>query len=732
MTRLRVLAVSGKAVSRVTLPLIELFSNLPSLESLSFTFKFREMQLCRGFSQAEPLFRIPQSNLTNIRLVSFYTQPYLPDDLLLGLDTLEEVHLTRNDFVTVPRHLFAHTPSLKIMNFSSNAISYLPVGLFDNLALLEKVDLEGNSLLRINPFVFLSLFLSSKLKEIDLSYNGITDVSQTPVSPIGSQTDLLVTLGIKLFVNSEIFEQKVLLRNQKEPLCLPPALNNSAVRIIRIKFEASNLMSLPLILDALNIRNIQSSELGGEMPHYIITVAKNEDFVCTCDDISYFSNVSHFHFIDAGKMSCRSPHEYKPLFQFEKQSIVENQTCKILHVTPEDCPLYLDCEFDLNKNSIRVRTVGSNLDLQELPHRLPPIPTFIGGWANFIRTYHIDLSASGITALGPRDYFKHTIFLNLSYNRITHVNDKVSELLVFISVIYLNSNQLTSLPDSLQVINYNSSLIRELHLYNNPWSCDCQSRWMKYWLHSLESIVMHPKAMTCARNDVRRGKPLIELEDDMFQCRYILSSAQYTTLVVGGSTLGLAAVIGTICWIIYRKRHWMYMTFNVHPFDMDECIGEDMEFDLFVSYANENEDFVEACIEWLETEQGFSVCYHRRDFLPGSGALDNIHRAVTRSRRTLCYVTSDFLKSEWCIWEFITALNLDLEHKRHRLIIIKDEGLDVNSVTNVLVRDHLRRFTFIERGSAHFTHQLLYSLPQKRLHQHLLLQDANQLELNEH
>ncbi len=58
------------------------------------------------------------------------------------------------------------------------------------------------------------------------------------------------------------------------------------------------------------------------------------------------------------------------------------------------------------------------------------------------------------------------------------------------------------------------------------------------------------------------------------------------------------------------------------------------------------------------------------------------------------------------------ALNLDLEHKRKRLIVIKDETLSVSDVTNVFVKTYLTHFTYVEKLSPHFHTQLRYCLPQ--------------------
>ena len=51
-------------------------------------------------------------------------------------------------------------------------------------------------------------------------------------------------------------------------------------------------------------------------------------------------------------------------------------------------------------------------------------------------------------------------------------------------------------------------------------------------------------------------------------------------------TVAGAIVLVSACFVlVYRCRVAVFAKFNVHPFDVDECEGEDMAFDAFVSCA---------------------------------------------------------------------------------------------------------------------------------------------------
>ena len=54
--------------------------------------------------------------------------------------------------------------------------------------------------------------------------------------------------------------------------------------------------------------------------------------------------------------------------------------------------------------------------------------------------------------------------------------------------------------------------------------------------------------------------------------------------------------------------------------------------------------------------KGYRVCYHYRDFMPGL-ILDNIQASVTRSKRTVCLLTVNFIRRfALCLTIYIQSL----------------------------------------------------------------------------
>ena len=74
----------------------------------------------------------------------------------------------------------------------------------------------------------------------------------------------------------------------------------------------------------------------------------------------------------------------------------------------------------------------------------------------------------------------------------------------------------------------------------------------------------------------------------------------------------------------------------------------DFEFDVFLSFADEDKDFVENYLYDPLKRKGFLVFWHHSDFIPGLTISENIIRAVQTSRRVVFVCSEHFHKSDFC------------------------------------------------------------------------------------
>lgn len=99
-------------------------------------------------------------------------------------------------------------------------------------------------------------------------------------------------------------------------------------------------------------------------------------------------------------------------------------------------------------------------------------------------------------------------------------------------------------------------------------------------------------------------------------------------------------------------------------------------YDVFVSYSEQNRNWVlTEFIPNVEKRESINICLHERDFTVGSGILENIITCMDQSRCLLLLISSDFLQSQWCLFEMNLAQHRLLETRREKLILVLLEDI---------------------------------------------------------
>ena len=109
------------------------------------------------------------------------------------------------------------------------------------------------------------------------------------------------------------------------------------------------------------------------------------------------------------------------------------------------------------------------------------------------------------------------------------------------------------------------------------------------------------------------------------------------------SVASIVVVLLSVIAIFYRLRVKLYTRWKFRPFDRDECPGEDMDYDVFLCCSSlDDRPIGRRILDSIEAN-GYRVCYHVRDFMPGL-ITANIEASVTRSKRTVCLLTDNFIR----------------------------------------------------------------------------------------
>ena len=142
-----------------------------------------------------------------------------------------------------------------------------------------------------------------------------------------------------------------------------------------------------------------------------------------------------------------------------------------------------------------------------------------------------------------------------------------------ISQVYLGVNQLQSLPSSVATV----SLVKtNFDLSSNPWKCACDASWMSRWLKSVRNNIIKPDSVVCSSPTRLEKRNIIGISEKEF-CVDPTSEAVKRTLIISMTTVASVVFIPVfIGVIVFRLRVKLYTRWKLHPFDRDECPGEDL------------------------------------------------------------------------------------------------------------------------------------------------------------
>lgn len=130
-------------------------------------------------------------------------------------------------------------------------------------------------------------------------------------------------------------------------------------------------------------------------------------------------------------------------------------------------------------------------------------------------------------------------------------------------------------------------------------------------------------------------------------------------ILVGTVACSFCLLVALLSALVYRYRwklRYLYYASRLAYRRLHNDCNDDFQFDAFVSYSSEDNDFVHGqLIQELETRAGLILNVHNRDFIPGRPIPCNIVDAVQNSRRTLVVLSRELLRSDWCHYEMQMA-----------------------------------------------------------------------------
>lgn len=314
--------------------------------------------------------------------------------------------------------------------------------------------------------------------------------------------------------------------------------------------------------------------------------------------------------------------------------------------------------------------------------------------------------------------------LYLQSNFITYISNYTFTSLRMLEVLKLDGNQLSRY--TMWTLSQNPYLV-DIGLTDNPWSCECEYvSQAAPWVQSNVAKLMDAAGVNCRLN----GQSLSLVYMNGTKCSEItaLSGAveapetslpPYLPLLA--AVMALCLVMGSLFVAMCRKRNSLRI-WAVSKCPLSPCyktgLDEEREklYDAYVAYSVNDEPWVSQVLAaelQQQCDQPYRLCLHYKDFPVTSYVSDTIVEAVESSKRTVIVLSKNFVQSEWCRFEFKSALHAALRGKKNKLVAVTLGDLPTRDLDPDL-RVCLRSATVLSTNDKLFWAKLKCALPDPR------------------
>ncbi|NWX33074.1 TLR4 protein, partial [Notiomystis cincta] len=277
--------------------------------------------------------------------------------------------------------------------------------------------------------------------------------------------------------------------------------------------------------------------------------------------------------------------------------------------------------------------------------------------------------------------------LNISNNKLLTFDPGVYQPLQALRVLDFSRNQLTVLLDSARKILPDSLVL--LDISQNLFDCSCVHLDFLKWIKEKQELLQNKELMLCHTPSHVANVSLLSFD---------LSSCYISTGKVVCSMLVFLCIV-LFLFLIYKYYFQLYYSLLLlsgckHSAERGET------YDAFVIHSSKDQDWV--IKELVEPLEGgtppFHLCLYYRDFLPGVPVVTNIiQEGFLSSRNVIAVISTDFLESKWCSFEFDIAQSWQLVEGKNGIIMIVMEDVNKALVRQRLgLSRYLRRNTYLE------------------------------------
>ncbi|NXO13122.1 TLR4 protein, partial [Oriolus oriolus] len=646
--------------SITSLKLPEYFANMTSLRHLSFFFN-KITSISRGDLDA-----LREGNRLNLTLVlSLNNIKSIEPGAFAG------IHLAELALRSAFENFSVMQTSLH--GLAGLQVSRLIVGEFSDNERpqdFEKGLLSGLCQVEMEEFVL-------------ICFRGFEDNTDTLFNCIGNVSTIrLVDLGLEEISEVPALSQVKQLECKKCHFEDVPAVKLSLfkeLRVLRItknkrlrnfkqKFKGlSNLEVVDLSENSLTFGRCCSTHFQNCPNLKHLNLSFNSNIKLTGD----FTNVKNLLYLDLQHTTLFGPGSYPVFLSLQRLIYLD-----ISHTKTE---VKSQCTF-CGLNSLQVlKMAGNSFEDNKLANN----------FKNLSHLHTLDISSCKLVhvAQSTFDALSELKELNISNNKLLTFDPGVYRPLQALRVLDFSRNQLTVLLESAREILPDSLVL--LDISQNLFDCSCVHLDFLTWIREKQELLQNEELMLCHTPSYVTNVSLPSFD---------LSSCHISAGKVVSSVVVLLCVV-VLLFVIYKYYFQLYYSVVLLSGCKHSAERGDT-YDAFVIHSSKDQEWV--IKELVEPLEGgappFHLCLYYRDFLPGVPVVTNIiQEGFLSSRNVIAVISTDFLESKWCSFEFDIAQSWQLVEGKNGIIMIVLEG-----VNKVLLRQrlglsrYLRRNTYLE------------------------------------
>ncbi|KAL4240824.1 Toll-like receptor 7 [Mactra antiquata] len=712
-----------------------------SLQSLQLTGNYKKVSNGRlGYPDISNLVNLEALYIDGLPLTDFSTS-YNSLTKLTNLTMSGHISIGSCNISNVANTTFENTPNVKYLNLSKCLITKIDAFGFGSLTQLETLDLSWNMYLgfaalrnityglqytRINVlnisklhttfgpsveiYVYDLCYLSNtSIKEIDISHNRIETIENNVLNLIPKSLNKM-TVRYNKFMFQLFVLQLGCLSNLTEayagfnffsynPLFFDTE-GYGAERSDRYvpNYNCPSLTEKRILNTDKQCPYFKPGEKITLAKHHVILPKDVRKIEYTNSGLKYeIDNMMNFHIGDMVEYADFSSNVLKSWIG----PLHSTTNLKHLDLSKNFCSHVDKHFFQFAKDSLQTLQVHTNyigLALQDNDHG-----QFIFNNLSVLKT--LNLSFNVISSMPKNFLFQSDKIetLDLSYNSIERWTSNVSNLRHLLH-LNISNNILHTLPRSLlRRLEKNSERKRSpftVNMTNNTIIVYCENKDFLDW------VIQNRHNMRGFQSYIFFNSDMERLSTDEFM-KYVYDlrkACPSYTLIIVICVICISVFLGIVLGgVVYRNRwnlRYIFRNAKLKHFNY-QSIHADNErqytYDVFVSYANEDGNFIRNKIyPWLQQKE-LRVCLHEKNFIPGKNIADNILDAISNSQITLAILSNDYLSSTWCTYEFNMARMESIYDRDGStcLSVVLLEDVQTSKMTNEMLH-WLRRNTYLE------------------------------------